>query len=345
MARISSPSKAARTNNYCSRFYLVIYSRKNVFALLFILLFPILRELSNSVDISGASTTAVVSETNVVPLEPPYQPINYNGMVSISPKNVTIVTAFFPLEKAKHTIQEYQSWIQRFLTLQDNMVIFCPPEWVTEIQQQRSKNNLTVHVVPMYLNETRMFQEYKDDPPNVWKVQHDRDPEREVHKDPMLYVIWNEKASWVQKAIEIDPFSSNCFTWVDVGYMRSDLLLHKRMIRFLPQSLRQDQVFLLNVKEEMGLATFYTGGGFIGGSKRSLTTWAQKYYALVNSKIQDNFIGKDQTWMTTLCLQEQEHDLCHLVDANRRDYPREDPWFYMAPYLHQPNFNGTLLPE
>jgi hypothetical protein len=71
-------------------------------------------------------------------------------------------------------------------------------------------------------------------------------------------------------------------------------------------------------------------------------TWAQQYYALVNTKIQSNFTGKDQTWMTTLCLQEQEHDLCHLVDANRNDYRGEDPWFYMAPYLHQPKFNGTL---
>jgi hypothetical protein len=288
------------------------------------------------------------------PLSKPtyYQPVNHNGMVSISPKSVTIVTAFFPLEKSKHTKQQYESWIRRFLKLQDNMVVFCPPEWVRRIQMMRSWNNsrLPIHIVPMFLNETRIFQEYKDDR-NVWKVQHSRDPERETHKDPMLYVIWNEKASWVQKAIEIDPFSSDFFAWVDIGYMRSDLLLHKRMIRFLPQSLRQDQVLLLNVKPFINInhlkgrlknATLYTGGGFIGGSKLGLTTWAQKYYALLKNNIQSNFIGKEQEWMTILCMQEQKHDLCHTVDANSRDYRPQDPWFYMAPYLHQPKFNGTL---
>ena len=41
---------------------------------------------------------------------------------------LTIVTAYYELEKAKHSKEEYFNWIANFMTINCNMVIFVNDE-------------------------------------------------------------------------------------------------------------------------------------------------------------------------------------------------------------------------
>ena len=65
--------------------------------------------------------------------------------------NVTIVTAYYRMN-SKHSNEEYLSWMSNFLTLQDCMVIFTQPDFVSTIQMLRPADYLTI-IKAMELNQ------------------------------------------------------------------------------------------------------------------------------------------------------------------------------------------------
>ena len=65
--------------------------------------------------------------------------------------NVTIVTAYYRMS-SKHSNEEYLSWMSNFLTLQDCMVIFTQPDFVSTIQMLRPADYLTI-IKAMELNQ------------------------------------------------------------------------------------------------------------------------------------------------------------------------------------------------
>ncbi len=52
-------------------------------------------------------------------------------------------------------------------------------------------------------------------------IEHfEMDSEKGIGHNPFLYMIWNEKFHFMRRAIELDPFRSNYFMWVDIGCFR-----------------------------------------------------------------------------------------------------------------------------
>ncbi|KAI2503800.1 hypothetical protein MHU86_10694 [Fragilaria crotonensis] len=99
--------------------------------------------------------------------------------------------------------------------------------------------------------------------------------------------------------MELNPFNSTFFAWVDVGYMRDSLLVDQRMIRFLPATLTKEQTLILDT-HAMDRAS-HVGGGFIGGYKEGLSRWIKHFYAIIEANYRDHFVGKDQPWMFETC--------------------------------------------
>lgn len=252
-------------------------------------------------------------------------------MVPIPPRNVTIVTAYFDVP-SKRPSSEYMPWIQRFLSLQDNMIIFTSNDQVPLFTKLRQKRPNTKVIGLKSLEETQMV---KDFPAGFWQRQASLDPEKYLHSKE-LYIIWNEKGHFLEQAMELNPFQSEFFAWVDMGYLRDSLLEQQRMIRYLPKLLTRQQAIFLDVRPLLGHGEQYLGGGFIGGYKEGLSKWTTEYYKLLNAN-QDRFIGKDQPWMFETCV--QHPTLCLWVE------PRDtygDAWFYMAPFMHGVSQYGTM---
>ena len=67
------------------------------------------------------------------------------------------------------------------------------------------------------------------------------DPEKSIHS-PNLYKIGNEKSNWLKRASVLNPFHSNFFAWVDIGYFRSKYKNGKQILRHIPPSLQRNQV-------------------------------------------------------------------------------------------------------
>ena len=178
-------------------------------------------------------------------------------------------------------------------------------------------------IISIELTETLMATAYNED---FWIKQHEMDPEADIHPDFRLYWIWNEKANLLKKALDMNPFNSDFFAWVDIGYFRTKEYLGQKMIGSIPDDLKRDQDLLLDVSSLVN-GQNYIGGGFIGGFVEGVSKWCMKYYLTLESN-KNAFIGKDQPWMYRTC--EMYPGLCYLVKPNQ---DHGDPWFFMAPFL------------
>ena len=184
-------------------------------------------------------------------------------------------------------------------------------------------------VISMHLEECAMAKNYTKE---FWKHQHDIDPERRIHSME-LYWIWNEKTNFLKRAIDLNPFDSDFFAWVDIGYFRTAEFTDLTMLRHIPKKLKENQVLMLDVTRIVPIdmtagVDIYLGGGFIGGYITGLLRWSEMYYEVLHQN-RHSFIGKDQPWMARTCV--ENPSLCLLIE------PRTgfgDKWFFMSAYMH-----------
>ena len=241
----------------------------------------------------------------------------------IASTKVTIVTAYYELP-SKHSSTEYDGWILNTMSLKDAMVIFTAPGMEAKFKSLRAHALNRTVVVSQPLESTRMATAYDA---VFWDHQFSKDPEKDNHKSVRVYWVWNEKTQWLKQAADMDPFQSEFFAWVDVGYFRNDHFNGKSMIQYLPTSLRKDQVLMLDVSS-ISFGETVVGGGFIGGFRAGIRRWHVQYYSVLERN-KEFFIGKDQPWMMEACT--TSPGLCDLVTPHGA---HGDQWFFMAPLLH-----------
>ena len=110
---------------------------------------------------------------------------------------VLLVSAFFPLAKAKHTHKEYAKWMTLYLSkVTTPIYFFAPPEMETTIRKLRGN-------LPMTLNTT--FTTPFDIPPlkgleGRYADMNKVDPENAYHS-PELYAVWSSKTYFLREAL------------------------------------------------------------------------------------------------------------------------------------------------
>lgn len=251
----------------------------------------------------------------------------------------TIVTGYFQLEKSKASHEVYKGWMQNMLAIKNPMVIFCDEYNIEFIKELRKENIENTKIIL-----TRFEDFYSHRYINNF-IQHQQyDSEVSRGHNAYLYMIWAEKSNFLKRAIELNPFSTEYFLWVDIGCFR------KPNTEFLnwPSSKRiseipHDKVLLLSVypfsEVELSIKnidelpsfqfTNRIGAPIFGGGKNILLEWHKKYYEMVeNFIINGRFIGKDQSIMNSVYLLNQ--DICDLVTWKQ---PCNDIWFYLQEYL------------
>ena len=128
----------------------------------------------------------------------------------------TIVTCYYPLEKSKHTLQEYYSWLFNFLMYVDSPIVLFT--WgdaaVNMIQSLRDKAGLSdrLVIIQKHYYEFR-FSELD------WNSQLAKTELPQLHTTD-LFKIWANKSLFVEEAIRLNPFKSTLFAWCDAGCWR-----------------------------------------------------------------------------------------------------------------------------
>lgn len=133
--------------------------------------------------------------------------------------STTVVSAFYPLEKSKHTIQEYISWIHNFVTNIDSpIVLFTDNPFCSIIQRMREEAKLAdkLYIIQKPFDEVKFSTaEWID----IWENQLKIDKFAHCHGHE-LFRVWANKPFFVQEAIEINPFKTTKFVWCDAGCWR-----------------------------------------------------------------------------------------------------------------------------
>ena len=251
----------------------------------------------------------------------------------------TIVTGYFKLNKAKASHEKYNEWMQNMLSIDNPMVIFCDDKTYETIHEMRKPLMEKTVIVMTSFNDFYSFKYAKN------FAEHTKlDKELHVGHNMFLYMIWSEKSNFLKRAIEMDPFQTDYFIWVDIGCFRRPNTEFKhwpnpKRIEEIPH----DKVLLLSVNA-FTPAEFYNvrldslpsfqfvnriGGTIFGGGKDVLLKWHTKYYEMLEYFISINrFIGKDQSIMNSVYLMNK--DMCELVKWTQGC---NDIWFYLQDYL------------
>jgi hypothetical protein len=267
-----------------------------------------------------------------------------------SPENrCTIVTCYYR-SPAKHTNTQYDEWMENFLTTVENeMVIFCDEESFNKVMILRKDFEDITQVYIMPLNETYCGNENYQ---KLWKKDWERDIERGIH-NPNLYMIWNEKAMFVYRVMQINPFNTEFFCWCDIGCFRNkeDLILFKNgwpRTEFL-KTAQKDKMYFLNItpfeegdfkKYPNGLTRSFEQVTRIGatiflGHYNIFETYVEKFYKYMNDYIsKDYFAGKDQNIIATLYVMHPE-----LFKLVRPVQGEGDPWFYLQRHFLKPEMS------
>ena len=250
----------------------------------------------------------------------------------------TVVTAYYDFPCKKHASNSYHVWIKMFLNNIKSYVLIFTDKDSSVILKEISKdmNNVRIAVLPITEFYTCKHISY-------WKKDHERDHERQ--HNPYLYMIWNEKTMFIQRAINMNPFNTEYYAWTDIGMVRNENQIP--YINSYPnpkiiQTLKNDKVYLLNIEDftpEDLVDTNATerfrkcnriGGGVIFGHKKVLAKWTKIFYDMMSTFMKnDLFAGKDQSIMACVYLKYRE-ELIELVKPSESPI---DPWFYMLYYL------------
>ncbi len=259
--------------------------------------------------------------------------------------DITLVTAYFKLERNKYNT-DYIDWMGNLLLNLDKNLIIFTDEFTEQLIKDMRKNyeNKTL-IIKMKLNEFHSVK-YLD----YFIKDHLRDKYRHL-RNPNLYMIWNEKLKFIEKAIDINPFKTNYFSWIDIGYVRNKIYVDKYIKKGFPDisKLTEDKIYMLNIDYNFTKEDFIDpynskfqmidnkiGGGFIIGNSINLKKMIKEFYeVIIPEYIKRNyFLGEDQTLYTSLYL--KRPDLITLIKGNDDETTIQYcqmRWFYFLKYL------------
>jgi|688.fasta_scaffold418332_2 hypothetical protein len=261
--------------------------------------------------------------------------------------DITIVSAFFNFKKNKYNSNDiYKFWGSNlFPNLNKNLVVFTDEDCYDFICSLRIDNlKEKTRIIKIKIEDFYMYK-YID----YLKKDLERDHEKSYHNIE-LYMIWNEKMSFIKKAIELNFFNSSYYAWCDFGYVRNPNYNDLYMQNFPNvENLIENKIYMLNIDYNFTINDFLDpfnknyryisniiGAGFIIGKKELLINMIDIYYNKIMTHYIDNdmFIGKDQTLFVSLYL--SNPNLVKLIkgDNDHFCYPLcEFKWFYFLKFL------------
>ncbi|KAJ7196493.1 hypothetical protein GGX14DRAFT_504749 [Mycena pura] len=269
------------------------------------------------------------ADTTSVVLHPPSHPVvSANGSTAVGAghplPHILLVSAFFPLSKSKHTMGEYEYWLERFLQpITTDIYFYTPPDMESLVRKCRGDRPITIDTTypsPFAIPPLDGMRER-------YHEMHALDREQFRHS-PELYAVWNAKEFFLDEAVQARSRAGKEYDyafWNDAGSFRSP---HKYVSWPDPQRVQevwQQGSALTGVKPDELLFFPLTGmphprmrywtqdhgpvdnefseGSFFGGSPRTIAWWRRTFYAYHDHYLALGlFVGKDQTVINALFL-------------------------------------------
>jgi hypothetical protein len=260
--------------------------------------------------------------------------------------DVTVVTAFYPLTKSKHSVEKYLHWARNFFKACSSAVVcYTTHECILHFNHLIRDFSHRILFIGSSLNNWTIAKD------GVWSTQIQLDPEHAIHSEE-LYKVWAIKQEAVCHTIKYNPFQSDTFVWCDIGCFR-DLSIFPSNPSFatIPPELKLSQPWfaclkipdilreytkshLLNNKVIQKNTPIITiGGGVLAGNREGWLSFSQAYMNELHIMLRENkFIGKDQLVYRRIILENKLPGTKLFAINARNDYFNRpsDPWFYLT---------------
>lgn len=229
-------------------------------------------------------------------------------------QNNTIVTGFFDIGRDKwpkynRKLAVYLSNALRNLELDVNMVIFIESKLEYYVKKCREIYPNKTHIVVMKLEDLPKYQ-LRDKIKNIM----DSDDFKNGIKCPNVPEMWNpdynivvwSKIDLLQKAIEINPFHSTHFGWLDFGI--GDYCRIENLSKVFPDKIRilcrsQPQVSDLDRVKMCKSHTNRFAAGFFTGEKNYLLYFIHLVNQEIDKCLELNVVDCEQTMFSNVYLQ------------------------------------------
>ncbi len=238
----------------------------------------------------------------------------------------TIVTAFFQFPHSKHSLEEYLTWSNSALCINDAMVIFTNvPEKIAELRSHATDRTV---IIPMEIEDIEVGNDIHisdEQWENEMKINS-----RQMGWDINLYKVWAGKSWIVNQALQLDPFSSSVYHWMDIGHFRGsgELFCGETVVRH-PEIVPDDGRIMLFMRRGLGensdhpenvvvddhIGETFIPGGWIAGRRDVWPKFLQRFEETIAMYFMTGVsIMEDQALLETTCIRNE--GLCALV---RRD--------------------------
>ena len=239
----------------------------------------------------------------------------------------TVVTCYYRIP-SKHSHTNYEAWIENFMKLDMNVVVFGNTESITFLKQHYP-------ATPSRIYKQREFRDFTSATFD-WSHDEQRNREPKGGHSAQLFQIWSEKLHFVADVIAVNPFHSESFVWMDIGCVRTSAIL-PRMKGFPNLHGDLDRVQILQMKpwisDDMEKAKIVNhtqflnrptmGGTMWGGGPKALLAFRDQYMDILREADRlEVFKGEDQDMYAYCVLRNPELFKIHRPLEN--DY---DEWF------------------
>jgi hypothetical protein len=258
-----------------------------------------------------------------------YSPTDFISSFSSVPEMVTpttnthttFVTAYYtiPNKYGDGKTNVYLDWITNFIKFSRkiSLVIFSTGKDLVQLQEI-VKGCSNIYFVDLPMEQFFVYSYVSE-----LEKQKSMDHEKNIHSVE-LYMIWNEKAYFIKRAMSLSPFNSSHYCWIDIGVVR-DPQLSSVILDFPDQSgldflYRLNKICVIGIEpnnlskyksiDKYGISEINrdrppvsVAGGFVFGSKEQFEIYIERYYKLFKEYInQGVFVGKEQNLMTNLII-------------------------------------------
>ncbi|EKX40100.1 hypothetical protein GUITHDRAFT_113838 [Guillardia theta CCMP2712] len=235
-------------------------------------------------------------------------------------RSFTLVSAYYPVP-SKRAAEVYEQWMMNFFEYVESPIVVFTNAMGWRLLEKLRLQRENVKVLMLEMQDFFVYK-WKDD-----FVQHYEMDDEKYHS-PELYMVWNEKTSFLLRVIEMNPFKSpRLVSVLPVTAAAAPTPFSGRWPSSRGLSkIPQDKIVLLQIEpftpEEMTSLENL-------GPDYSPVRWGRLFYNMVDSYIKrGRFAGKDQNMFATVCL--FNPDICHLVSPPPTHH---DHWMYLKEYL------------
>ncbi len=230
-----------------------------------------------------------------------------------NPQNTTIVTMFYNIREKEqnlsnsslnHKVSRYIQFAKEFIfKLPYNLIIFTDDDEISKIVTEERGDNLSkTHIFKKKFEDTYYFKhlEQLKELQTKFVIKNGQ----LEHETPMYIILNNNKFDFMESAIELNPFNSSHFVWIDFGInhvAKNTELIHEWITK-VPDKIKQLCInpYTENNSPKKHFQIIYhnMAGGLFSGSSQNLLKYCDLFKKKTEEIYNDNWYQIDEAVMT-----------------------------------------------